>query len=40
MEGIFTLPYSEYEVINKLQKKLTKAEGNFFCNLLITSYSE
>ena|SRR3989344_752683 len=30
MEGIFTLPYSEYEVINKLQKKLTKAEGNFF----------
>ncbi len=30
MEGIFTLPYSEYEAINKLQKKLTKAEGNSF----------
>jgi len=30
MEGIFTLPYSEYEVINKMQKKLTKANGNSF----------
>ena len=30
MEGIFTLPYSEYEVINQLQKKLTKSEGNSY----------
>lgn len=30
MEGIFTLPYSEYEAINKLQKKLTKSNGNSF----------
>jgi|SRR3989344_1147690 len=28
MESIFTLPYSEYEVINQLQRKLTKSEGN------------
>ncbi len=30
MEGIFTLPYSEYEVINQLQKKLKKSEGNSY----------
>ena len=30
MEGIFTLPYSEYEAINQLQKKLTKADGNSY----------
>jgi hypothetical protein len=30
MEGIFTLPYSEYEVINKLQRKLGKINGNSF----------
>lgn len=27
MEAIFTLPYSEYEVINVLKKHLTKKEG-------------
>lgn len=27
MEGIFTLPYSEYEVVNQFVKKLAKAEG-------------
>ena len=30
MEGIFTLPYSEYEVLNQLQKKLKKSEGYSF----------
>lgn len=30
MESIFTLPYSEYEVINQLQRKLTKSDGNSF----------
>ncbi|MBU0459815.1 MAG: hypothetical protein KJ771_03330 [Nanoarchaeota archaeon] len=27
MEGIFTLPYSEYEAISQIQKKLKKSEG-------------
>lgn len=27
MEGVFTLPYSEYEVINQLQKLLKKKDG-------------
>ena len=30
MEGIFTLPYSEYEVIVQLQKKFSKKEGFAF----------
>ena len=30
MEGIFTLPYSEYEVINQLQKNMTKSEWYSF----------
>jgi len=30
MEGVFSLPYSEYEVINQLQKKLKKSEGYSF----------
>ncbi len=30
MEGIFTLPYSEYQVINQLQKKLAKSDGNSY----------
>ena len=30
MEGIFTLPYSEYEVIVQLQKKFSKQEGFSF----------
>lgn len=30
MENIFSLPYSEYEVIVELQKKLTKKDGNAF----------
>lgn len=27
MEGVFSLPYSEYQVINHLQKKLKKSDG-------------
>lgn len=30
MDGIFTLPYSEYEVIVQLQKKFSKKEGFAF----------
>ena len=30
MEGVFTLPYSEYEVINELQKKFKKSDGYSF----------
>lgn len=30
MEGIFTLPYSEYEVMNQIQNRLKKSEGNSF----------
>jgi len=30
MEGVFTLPYSEYEVINKMSKLLKKQEGYSF----------
>lgn len=30
MEGIFTLPYSEYEAIIQIQKKLKKADGFSF----------
>jgi hypothetical protein len=30
MEGIFTLPYSEYDVINRMSKFLKKAEGYSF----------
>lgn len=31
MEAIFTLPYSEYEVINQLQTKFKKKDGFSFC---------
>lgn len=30
MEGIFTLPYSEYDVVNKMSKLLKKSEGYSF----------
>ncbi|MEK7658847.1 MAG: hypothetical protein AAB352_03225 [Patescibacteria group bacterium] len=30
MEAIFTLPYSEYEVINQLKKRLNKSEFSFY----------
>jgi hypothetical protein len=30
LEGIFTLPYSEYDVINKISKLLKKSEGYGF----------
>jgi|SRR3989338_1186683 len=30
MEAIFTLPYSEYETINDLRKRLAQPKGNYF----------